>query len=128
MLLLDTCAALWWWCDAPQLPPTTRELMADANTRIGFSAVSAMEIATKVRLGKLSLDPTLRANLAEAVRLSDWETVSLSVEAAQLGGLLGWAHRDPFDRLLAAQALHHGFALVTCDPAFAELDGLQVVW
>ncbi|MFW5883495.1 MAG: type II toxin-antitoxin system VapC family toxin [Verrucomicrobiota bacterium] len=127
-LLLDTCAALWWWEDSPQLSTAARDAIAEPSHHVFFSAVSAMEIATKVRLGKLRIHSNLLNALPKAVRASGWEGLPLSLETAQQGGSLNWPHRDPFDRLLAAQAIIGGYALITCDSRFQDLNELALIW
>jgi PIN domain nuclease of toxin-antitoxin system len=127
-LLLDTCAALWWWQDSPSLSVPAREHIADSRNTLYFSAVSAMELSTKIRLGKLSLSGRLARDPGAAVAASGWQELSLGINEAHEAGTLGWSHRDPFDRLLAAQAIHHKLALLTCDSAFAALPDLKTVW
>jgi PIN domain nuclease of toxin-antitoxin system len=126
--LLDTCAASWWWTDASELSRKAHRILAEPDNEIVFSAVSAMEIATKQRLGKLILKNRPAADLHGVVIDSGWCTLDLSITAAQLGGQLDWAHRDPFDRLLAAQAMTYDLRLVTCDPVFSSLPKLRIVW
>ena len=127
-LLLDTCAALWWWQDSPQLPKGVRERIADSRNTIYFSSVSAMELSTKVRLGKLSLSGQLSKNLGAAVSTSGWQELPLSINEAHKAGEMKWKHRDPFDRLLASQAVCNDLVLLTCDPAFSVLAGVKVYW
>lgn len=127
-LLLDTCAALWWWQDSPSLSNKARSCIADTRNTVFFSSVSAMELSTKIRLGKLTLTGQLAKNLGAAVAGSGWQELPLSINEAQQAGTLHWPHRDPFDRLLAAQALLNKFALLTCDPAFVPVQGLKLIW
>ncbi|NDV62057.1 type II toxin-antitoxin system VapC family toxin [Puniceicoccales bacterium CK1056] len=127
-LLLDTCAALWWWQDSPSLSVKARECVTNSRNTIYFSSVSAMELSTKVRLGKLALSGQLARNLGAAVASSGWQELALSINEAQQAGGLEWPHRDPFDRLLAAQALHNKLTLLTCDSAFVTFPDIKVVW
>ena len=127
-LLLDTCAALWWWQDSPSLSRRARECLADTRNTLFFSSVSAMEITTKARLGKLTLSGQIAKNLGTAVATSGWQELPLSINEAQQGGALNWPHRDPFDRLLAAQSLHNDHVLLTPDSAFATLTGMKTLW
>lgn len=127
-LLLDTCAALWWWQDSPSLSPRARVCIADSRNTLYFSAVSAMELSTKIRLGKLTLTGPLARNLGAAVAASGWQELPLSINQAHQAGALDWPHRDPFDRLLAAQALHNRLGLITCDSVFASFGDLKIVW
>lgn len=126
--LLDTCAALWWWQDSEQLSERARFCLADHRNLIHFSAVSAMEIATKQRLGKLKLTGRLAANLTAAVSASGWLELPLNIADAQLAGQINWNHRDPFDRLLVAQAIAGNFKLISCDPSFKAVVDLELLW
>ena len=127
-LLLDTCTALWWWQDSPNLSGRVRECIADSRHTLYFSSVSAMELTTKARLGKLTLSGQLAKNLGTAVATSGWQELPLAINEAQRAGSLDWPHRDPFDRLLAAQALHNDLVLLSPDSAFAALAELTTLW
>jgi PIN domain nuclease of toxin-antitoxin system len=119
-LLLDTSSFLWLIGGAAELSRTARQAFADPANEVYLSAASAWEIAIKYRLGKLPLPappdefvPTQRA--AHGIdRLDIDETASLHV--AKLPEL----HRDPFDRMLVAQALVEGLVLLTSDPAIRQ--------
>ncbi len=124
-LLLDTHAVLWYLeGNAEQMPSATRALIEDPAGDVLVSAVSFWEIAIKSGLGKMKASSDLPARLAGA----GFET--LAVTAAHAWGVrdLPTHHRDPFDRMLIAQATMDGLRLVTRDPAFAPYDGLEVVW
>lgn len=127
-LLLDTCTGLWWWEDSPHLSRPVREKIADSRNTVYFSAASALEISTKVRLGKLGLTGTLARDLEKAVATSGWKALPIEIREAQQAGALDWSHRDPFDRLLAAQALLNGLCLLTCDSVFESLEGIRIYW
>lgn len=127
-LLLDTHALIWWWLDDPRLSATARAALADPGHEVWVSAASAWEIMTKQRLGKLpELPPGLLHGYAPLLRADGFKALSISTEHALHAGQHPAAHRDPFDRLLAAQAELEGAVLVTCDPAFA-LFGCRVLW
>lgn len=88
------------------------------------SAATAWEIATKVRIGKFRISKTLLSDFVEAIEMLGFLPLPKhGLDAGQLPG----AHRDPFDRMLAAQACAEGLALVSCDPAFAQL-GIETLW
>jgi PIN domain nuclease of toxin-antitoxin system len=127
-LLLDTCTALWWWQDSPRLSKSAREKIAASRNTIYFSSASALEISTKARLGKLGISGMISKDIGAAVAISGWKALPIGVPEAQRAGDLEWPHRDPFDRLLAAQAIHHHLNFITCDSAFTNLEGLSVVW
>ena len=127
-LLLDTHALLWALAEPARL--SRRALLALQNpaNELRVSAVSLFEIATKVRLGKLpDTGALLRQVDLTLARLNATLTV-LSGAQAILAGNLNVSHRDPFDRLLAAQALDLDVPLVTCDPAFGLFPKLTVLW
>jgi PIN domain nuclease of toxin-antitoxin system len=122
-LLLDTHVWLWWQANDRRLGPAARRIIG-AAAEVRFSAASAWEIAIKCGLGKLELPPgaDIDAELARDGFLA------LPVEIAHADGVraLPPVHRDPFDRLLVAQAHAEGLALVTADPALARY-GVAVV-
>jgi PIN domain nuclease of toxin-antitoxin system len=125
--LLDTHAAIWWWCMPKRLSRKARRLMEDTETQIFFSAVSAYEIGYKHRLNRLPLPASLIRDLAANARDEGWLLLPLGVEHAQRAGVLDNDHRDPFDRLLAAQAESEKLPLITNDPAFESFD-IKSVW
>jgi PIN domain nuclease of toxin-antitoxin system len=125
--LLDTHALIWWWIDSPRLSANVRALMTDPANDFLVSAASAWEIATKYRIGKLTEleDPVGRfASLMESNRFI---RLAITEDHALCAGALTGDHRDPFDRMIAAQALVEGVAVVTLDPAFVGF-GCRVVW
>lgn len=127
-ILLDTHAALWWWEDSPNLGSRIRAAMTDSSNEIHFSAASAYEIILKNRLGKLALPgPLLGEGLSRAVLEEGWKFVSLSVPEASFAAALEHTHRDPFDRMLAAQSQLGSFVLASRDPFFNVL-GLDLIW
>lgn len=119
-LLLDTHALLWWWADDPQLPTPVRAALADPSNAVLVSAGSAWEIATKQRIGKLPSWPMPAGGFAALVDADGFRQLPVSPAHAWEAGQLDWTHRDPFDRLLAAQAQLEGLTLVTRDPVFAQ--------
>jgi len=126
-LLLDTHALAWWLLDDPRLPTHTRELIANPENEIVVSAVSAFEAATKFRIGRWNDIGPLAMAFEEIVAKQDFSILPISAHHASRAGLLPGSHRDPFDRLLAAQTEIEGSYLVTNDPRFADL-GVRVIW
>ena len=126
-LLLDTCAFLWFQADSPHLSPVARTCILDPANEVYLSAVSVWEIARKYAQGRLSL-PSHPSTLIPAVRegsgiasLSLTETDALAAEKLEL------FHKDPFDRMLIAQALMGGLVIVTSDGAFDPYP-VRVLW
>jgi len=126
-VLLDTHTLLWWWTDAPQLSSTARELIRDEANQILVSAASAWEISTKYRLGKLAIGREAVERFDELVRLDGFGHLPVSYLHALKAGAMASEHRDPFDRMLAAQSLLEGVPLVTLDTVFSEFK-VAVVW
>lgn len=111
-LLLDT-HVLIWWDEGAKLHREADRAIRDAD-QVYVSAVSGWEIAIKISLGKLKA----RRTVAEAVADSGFEELPLRLHHTEALAGLPWHHRDPFDRMLAAQALAERLTLVTWDPAF----------
>lgn len=125
--ILDTHALLWWWTDDPALSPQVRDLMQDESNEFMVSAASAWEIATKYRLGKLEIGRDAVARFDELVTLDGFNHLPVSYLHALRAGGLPSEHRDPFDRMLAAQSLIENVPLITRDTAFDTL-GTETLW
>ena len=117
-LLLDTHVLLWWLFADRRLPRRIRDLIDGGARNVVVSAVSGFEIATKKTLGKLEAPDDLEAQIDRA----EFRILPLSVRHGVVGGSLPPHHRDPFDRLLIAQAICEGMTLVTADPAMRAYD------
>src|ERR1022692_4658142 len=122
-LLLDTHTLLWWLTENPSLPRSARKLIAQKNNDVLVSAASAWEIATKVRLGKLPIAIDLAHDFSGYLERERFETLAVSAEHGIRAGLLPGPHKDPFDRMLIAQALAENLVIVSNDSA---LDGYGV--
>lgn len=119
-LLLDTHVLLWWWNDDPRLGADRRALIADPGSQLVVSAVTAWEIATKVRIRKL---PELSMSVQEvlpAIASQGMNLLAIEPAHAIRAGSYDAVHADPFDRILAAQSELESLPLVTRDPAFAN--------
>jgi PIN domain nuclease of toxin-antitoxin system len=125
--LLDTHVFLWLLGDAARVPTTVRSQLADPTNRLLVSAVSAFEVATKHRLGKLPVGGPLLVEWERRVASIRAEELELRSRHALLAGAMEWAHRDPFDRLLVAQALAEDATLVTSDAAVRRR-GARTLW
>lgn len=125
--LLDTHALLWWLTDDPRLSPRAREVIADETNAILISAASAWEIATKYRLGKLDVAAEAVTRFNELIEADGFEHLPVSYLHALKAAAYELDHRDPFDRMLAAQSALESAALISCDPAFSAF-GTNVLW
>jgi PIN domain nuclease of toxin-antitoxin system len=126
-LLLDTHTLFWWVADDTKL---SRAAFAAIRSRAGdvyVSTASVWEMAIKVGVGKWPDAITLLSDFEEQLNRNNFLLLPISVPHARHAGLLSSPHRDPFDRLLAAQATIEGLKLVTADPKMAGL-GADVLW
>ena len=118
--LLDTHTLLWCFNDSPSLTPQARNLIEDGRNEILVSAASAWEIATKVRLGKFPTGEELVSELDLYLAQLGFETLPISLDhAVRAGGLTG-EHRDPFDRMLIAQAQIENLKIISNDRIFDD--------
>lgn len=120
-LLLDTHVFIWWLGDDKSLSSALRTLIADPQNEVLVSAVSAFEIATKFRLGKLPSAALLAQDVPGYAARAGFEELPLTLAHATRAGLINHSHRDPYDRLLAAQALVEGIPLGSVDRVFDDL-------
>lgn len=111
-LLLDTHALLWWLADE-ELSAPARAAIADPDRLVAVSAATVWEISIKRQLGKLEAPN----DLLDAIAASGFEPLDITIGHADAAGALPPHHRDPFDRMLVAQARAEGLAIVTRDPA-----------
>lgn len=116
-LLLDTHVWLWWQLDHPRLGPAAREAIAAAS-EVRLSVASVWEMSIKSTLGKLSLPKG--ADIMRELELDGFVPLSIELEHAVRVAALPALHRDPFDRMLVAQAMLEGLTLVTADPHLAR--------
>lgn len=126
--LLDTHVFVWLLGAPDRLPGDLRADLASTSNRLLLSSVSAMEVATKVRLGTFPDAEPLVRTWSRRVEEIEAEPIDLGTDHALYAGSLGWGHRDPFDRLLAGQAIVENVALVTRDVVFDSLAGLRTRW
>jgi PIN domain nuclease of toxin-antitoxin system len=126
-LLLDTHTLIWWLNGDSSLPASARKFVAAENNEIFVSAVSAWEIATKFRLGRLEAAADLATDFAGYLSQQRFESLSITTEHGIRAGSLPGSHKDPFDRMLIAQAQIESLVLVSND---AQLDGYGVrrIW
>jgi len=123
-LLLDTHAGLWWFIDDPQLPAAARGAIADPENQLFVSACVGYEIAYKQRLGRL---PVVPESLPRRLERDGIEAMPVSLGHALAAAALPGPHRDPWDRIMMAQALAEHCHVVTGDKVFADYD-VPVVW
>ena len=126
-VLLDTHALLWWLSDDAALPRTARKIIADTKNTVLVSAASAWEIAIKVRLGKLPTAANMVSDFCGHVEREGFDLLVISADDGIRGGLLPGPHRDPFDRMLIAQALAQNVPVITNERAF-EAYGVRRLW
>ena len=125
--LLDTHAWLWWAFDDSRLPKTMRTIIAEPSNQIFVSAASAWEIATKFRIGKLPSASVLVQDIDGWRQRCGFAEIPITVLHAQKAGTWANPHRDPFDRMLAAQSAMEQLPCITADPELASF-GIDVVW
>lgn len=122
-LLLDTHVLIWVFEDDPRLPAKVAEAVENAETNAYISAITAWEIAIKITVGKLHLDKSLD----RIIETSRYRRLDLSFSSHRRYTELPLLHRDPFDRMLIAQALDEGLTLVTNDRNIRRYD-VPILW
>jgi PIN domain nuclease of toxin-antitoxin system len=125
-MLLDTHIFLWWLFDDPRLPPSIRQNLLDPEQTVLVSVASVWEISTKYRIGKLPKAKSVAKNTPSWIIRAGFQSLSITPEHAQLAGSWDTRHRDPFDRMLAAQAKLEDVSLASTDRSLNEFP-IQVV-
>ncbi|MFP5225033.1 MAG: type II toxin-antitoxin system VapC family toxin [Actinomycetota bacterium] len=117
-LLLDGHVFLWWLSDAAELGPQTREAIADPSSEVYVSSATIWELEIKAAAGKLRVP----SGMLEALYEGGFLELEVSARHARRAAWLEWDHRDPFDRMLVAQAQIEGLSLVTADTSVRQFD------
>lgn len=123
-LLLDTHVLLWAVLEPGKLSRNLRDALEDSDNSLSVSAATAWEIATKWRLGKLSQAESVVRDYAMALNGLAAVEIPISGDVARHAGLWTVPHRDPFDRLLAAQAIATDLVLASNDEVFSQFEGV----
>ena len=126
-VLLDTHAFLWWIADSARLSGAARRTIGDESNTIFVSAASAWEITTKHRIGKLAQAEAVALDLTGSIAGQGFEELAITVDDATRAGRLPGLHRDPFDRVLIAQALARDLTVVSADKVFDGY-GVHRLW
>jgi PIN domain nuclease of toxin-antitoxin system len=126
-VLLDTHTLLWWLAGDRELSATSRWILEDESNEAWVSAASAWEVATKHRLGKLPRAGPLASDFAGVVASQGFLELPITLRDGQLAGSLPGHHRDPFDRMLIAQAKANDLALISNESAF-DAYGVIRIW
>ena len=121
-LLLDTHILLWWLSDDPRLGQTTRRAISEPRNQVFISAASAWEISIKKSLGKLIAPDNMDAIIDD----EGFDQLTITVFHAEQAGRLPGHHKDPFDRMLIAQAQAEGLDIVTSDKKIAKY-GIRIL-
>lgn len=125
--LLDSHVLIWFVTGNPRCSAAARRAIEAPDTVNFVSAASAWEIATKVRSGRWAEADIVVRDFGAAMAENGFSPLPVTIEHGRAAGLLEAEHRDPFDRMLAAQAMIDGLTLVTADPAFRSFD-VPIVW
>jgi PIN domain nuclease of toxin-antitoxin system len=126
-VLLDTCTVIWAVLTPLALSRKAQDVVSDDRNTIFVSAVSAWEVATKVRLGKLPGAENLERNFIEVMHVADYKLLSIDAAVSLRAGRLTSEHRDPFDRMIAAQALSLDIPVLSPDTKFDQF-GVRRIW
>jgi PIN domain nuclease of toxin-antitoxin system len=126
-LLLDTHTFLWWVDDAPELSTAVRRAIADASNECFLSMASCWEMAIKSNLGKLKLAKPVEGFISEQLIANGFTLLHIELRHMAKIEKMPFHHRDPFDRLLIAQAISEKLTLVSADGVFSEY-GVKVIW
>jgi PIN domain nuclease of toxin-antitoxin system len=125
--LLDTCTPLWWMCESGRLSRPARALFEDPSSILYWSAASTWELAIKTRRGGVILPSLIEEFLPQAFEEDGIRSIPIEDRHALAAARLPDHHRDPFDRMLVAQALIEGLPLVTGDRGLKSYD-VEIVW
>lgn len=126
-LLLDTCSLLWWWSEPEKLTNRSLALLRDPANAVWVSAASAWEISTKTRIGRYPDGIRIMEQWSDRLAADGFKELAISCAHALKAGALIGEHRDPFDRMIAAQGIAEGLPVVSGDEGISAL-GAERIW
>ncbi|MEA1967480.1 MAG: type II toxin-antitoxin system VapC family toxin [Thermodesulfobacteriota bacterium] len=126
-ILLDTHAFLWWITDDPQLSKNASALIVNSSNYLYWSSASSWEVAIKYSLGRLPLPDSPSQFIMEELEKNQIESLPITDYHAFSAGMLPLYHKDPFDRMLIAQAINESMILLSCDTVYKYYD-VNVCW
>ena len=128
--LLDTHTFLWASHESRvfKLGKDAKAAIEDPESELYVSSASIFEISNKYRKGKLPEYKPIAENFLESLYGLEAKELPLDWAQANLAGSMDWSHRDPFDRMLAAQAQTEGMTLITCDKVFDDAPNVDILW
>ena len=126
-LLLDTHTFLWWIDNDPLLSDSARVAIASERNECFLSLASCWELAIKTSIGKLRLSKSVERFIPEELAANDFQLLSLDFKHVAKVETLPFHHRDPFDRLLVAQALTERLTIISADTVLSEY-GVKRIW
>ncbi len=127
-LLLDTHTFFWAVRDPSRIPAAATALLTDPGNELLVSAVTPWEMGIKVRSGRFPEAVAFLAAMPRYLSTLGAAELPITIEHSLVAGQLEWPHRDPFDRMLAAQAIIENAVLLSADAAFAALGGVRLAW
>lgn len=125
--LLDTHAMVWFWLDDPHLSSSALKIIGDPRNSILISPASYWELAIKISLGKYQLPVPYESFFQEQLSRTDFDVLPIALRHTAALIAMPFHHRDPFDRLIVAQAQVEALPLVSNDP-FLDRYGIERVW
>lgn len=126
-ILFDSHALVWFLVGDDRFPARLRQRLKEPESQFVISAVCVWEIGTKVRRGRWAEAEPVVVGFQDVLATSACSPLAISIEHARLAASFNWQHRDPFDRILAAQSQIEGMPLLTADPVFRSF-GVTVMW
>lgn len=127
-VLLDTHTFLWWAIEPEKLSPKVFEILENPKNQILLSAASSWEAEIKIGINKLVLNKPLKQIIMKEVEVNNWIILPISLEHTWKLEALQPIHRDPFDRILIAQALSENAALLSKDSKFLKYNDIEIIW
>ena len=127
-VLLDTHALIWYDSQPHRLPPSVRDILMRGDRDVFYSAITFYELWQKASRGSNEITVARVESVVNNLPSYGFKALPIHAHHSRLAASLEWENRDPFDRIIAAQAIVDGLQIVTADNAFSSLEQVRVVW